>query len=334
MSGAAVLNQDEVDALLNGMNVGTVSTEGAAPPEAVRQYDFGKEARIVRGRMPTLEMLNERFARLYRTSLYDLLRRTAAISIGGVQTMKYGEYLHRLHVPTSLNMVRIAPLRGTALVVLSPRLVFSVVDNYFGGTGRYAKIEGRDFTATESRIIKMLLDGAFADLQEAWANVFPITIEYISSEMNPQFANIVSPTEIVVVVVFKIELEGGSGEMHLTMPYAMIEPIREILDSGVQSDRNDNDGRWAHSLREEIEDAEVALTTRIARTQVTLEQLVNLKPGDIVPCDFDGKVTVCAEDVPILRGSFGISGGQQAVKIEQRVLRSRGGAPEHSAQRA
>lgn len=322
-NGAAVLNQDEVDALLNGMNVGTVSTESASAPESVRQYDLGKEARIVRGRMPTLEMLNQRFARLYRNSLYDMLRRTAAISVSDVRTMKYGEYLLQLHVPTSLNMIRVAPLRGTGLLVLSPRFVFTVVDNYFGGKGRYAKIEGRDFTATESRIIRMLLDAAFTDMQEAWSNVFPISIEYLSSEMNPQFANIVSPTEIVVVVVFKIELEGGNGELHFTLPYAMIEPIRETLDSGLQSDRNDNDGRWMQSLREEIEDADVELTTRIASACVSLEQLINLKPGDVLPCDFSGRVTVYAEDVPIMRGTFGVSRGQQAVKVEERVHRAR-----------
>lgn len=323
MSNESVLDQAEVDALLNGMNSGAVSTEAQPVEGEVRQYDLGKEARIVRGRMPTLEMMNERFARLYRMSLYNMLRRSAAISVRGVQTYKFGEYVHRLHVPTSLNLVRISPLRGTALFVLSPKLVFTVVDNFFGGKGRHAKIEGRDFTATENRIIHMMLEAAFRDLKEAWSNVLPIDIEYVASEMNPQFANIVSPTEIVVVATFSIELDGGTGEMHLTMPYSMIEPMREVFDAGVQSDRNDDDGRWRVSLREELEDAEVQLTTVIGRSEVTLEQLLNFKPGDIVSCDFDGKVTVYAEDIPILRGTFGISRGQQAVKIEDALVRGR-----------
>jgi flagellar motor switch protein FliM len=323
MSSQPVLDQAEVDALLNGMNSGAVSTEAAPVDGDVRQYDLGKEARIVRGRMPTLEMMNERFARLYRMSLYNMLRRSAAISVRGVQTFKFGEYVHRLHVPTSLNLVKIAPLRGTALVVLSPRLVFTVVDNFFGGKGRHAKIEGRDFTATETRIISMLLEAAFVDLKEAWSNVLPIDIEYVASEMNPQFANIVSPTEIVVVATFSIELDGGTGELHLTLPYSMIEPMREIFDAGIQSDRNDDDGRWRISLREELEDAEVELTTVLGRSCVTLEQLLNFKPGDIVPCDFDGRATVYAEDIPVLRGSFGISRGQQAVKIENTLVRGR-----------
>lgn len=326
MSTQAILDQAEVDALLNGMDSGAVSTEAAAAVGETRSYDLGKEARIVRGRMPTLEMMNERFARLYRMSLYNLLRRSAAISVRGVQTFKFGEYIHRLHVPTSLNLVRIAPLRGTALIVLSPRLVFTVVDNFFGGKGRHAKIEGRDFTATENRIIQMMLQAAFADLKEAWSNVLPIDIEYMASEMNPQFANIVSPTEIVVVATFAIELEGGTGEMHLTMPYSMIEPMREIFDAGVQSDRNDDDGRWRVSLREELEDAEVELTTLVGRSSMTLGQMLDLKPGDIVPCDFDGKVVIYAEDIPVMRGTFGLSRGQQAVKIEDRIVRHRSGS--------
>ncbi len=318
-----VLDQNEVDAILHGMNAGTVSTEAVPAPVGVRQYDLGKEARIVRGRMPTLEMMNERFARLYRNSLYNLLRRTPVISVGAVQMLKFGEYVHRLSVPTSLNIVRIAPLRGTALVVLSPRLVFNLVDNYFGGRGRHAKVEGREFTATESRIIQMVLNAAFTDMQEAWSTVIPIKLEFQSSETNPQFANIVSPSEIVVVTTFRIELEGGAGELHLTIPYASLEPWREVLDAGMQSDRNEDDGRWARSLREEIEDAEVHITTRLGTASLTLAELVNLSPGDIVPCDFNGKVTVCAEDVPVLRGSYGVSRGQQAVKVEERVLRSR-----------
>jgi flagellar motor switch protein FliM len=328
MSTQAILDQAEVDALLNGMDSGAVSTEAASAVGDTRPYDLGKEARIVRGRMPTLEMMNERFARLYRMSLYNLLRRSAAISVRGVQTYKFGEYIHRLHVPTSLNLIRIAPLRGTALIVLSPRLVFTVVDNFFGGKGRHAKIEGRDFTVTENRIIQMMLQAAFVDLKEAWSNVLPIEIEYVTSEMNPQFANIVSPTEIVVVATFAIELEGGTGELHLTMPYSMIEPMREIFDAGVQSDRNDDDGRWRVSLREELEDAEIELTTLIGRSSMTLGQMLDLKPGDIVPCDFDGKVVVYAEDIPVMRGTFGLSRGQQAVKVEERIVRHRSASSE------
>jgi flagellar motor switch protein FliM len=319
MSAQQILNQDEVDALLNGVDTGAVATEAAAPDGEARSYDFGNEMRIVRGRMPTLEMINERFARLFRTSVYSLLRRSPDIQVGPVQMKKFGEYVQTLHLPTSLNLVRVSPLRGTGLVVLSPTLVFAMVDNFFGGNGRHAKIEGRDFTATESRVIHMLLKSVFANLQEAWSHVAPIEIEYLSSELNPHFANIVSPTEIVVVTSFRIELDGGGGELHVTLPYSMIEPLRDVLDSGVQSDRVEHDERWLHTLREEIEEAAVQMTTLLGRSQLSLADLVNLKPGDVIPCDFTGQATVFAEDVPLFRGSFGVSRGQLAVKVEQRV---------------
>jgi len=321
MSGQDVLNQDEIDALLHGVDSGAVSTEAEAASGEARGYDFATQMRIVRGRMPTLEMINERFARLFRISLFNMLRRSPEISVAPIQMNKFGEYVHQLHVPTSLNLVKINPFRGTALVVIDPKLVFAVVDNFFGGNGRYAKIEGREFTATESRIIHMLLKQAFTDLREAWTHVAPIEIEYLNSEINPHFANIVSPTEIVVVTKFHIELDGGGGDLHVTMPYSMLEPLRELLDAGVQSDRVDHDERWMTSLREEMEDAEVELSTVLGRSQLKLSDLLNLKPGDIVPCDFEGKVTLLAEGVPIFRGGFGMSRNQQAVKLEERIRR-------------
>jgi flagellar motor switch protein FliM len=322
VSDDKILDQDEIDALIHGVDTGAVNTTPEPGPGEVRSYDFNNQMRIVRGRMPTLEMINERFARLFRVSLYNLLRRTAEISVQPIQVKKFSEYVHTLHVPTSLNLVKMNPLRGTALLVLEPKLVFAVVDNFFGGTGRHAKIEGREFTATEQRIIHMVLRNVFSDLHEAWSHVAPIELEFVQSEINPHFANIVSPSEIVVVTSFHIEVDGGGGNLHVTMPYSMIEPLREILDAGVASDRVEKDERWMVTLREEIEDAEVQLTTRLGHCNITLATLLNLKPGDIVPCDFQGKVTVLAEDVPVFRGSYGLSHGLQAVKVEERVRRN------------
>lgn len=319
MSDEKILNQDEIDALIHGVDTGAVQTEPVAIPGEARSYDFNNQMRIVRGRMPTLEMLNERFARLFRVSLYNLLRRTPEISVGPLQMKKFSEYVHTLHVPTSLNLVKISPLRGTALLVLDPKLVFAVVDNFFGGNGRHAKIEGRDFTATEQRVIHMLLRNAFSDLREAWSHILQIEVEYLQSEINPHFANIVSPSEIVVIASFHVELDGGGGDMHVTMPYSMIEPMREVLDAGVQSDRVDHDERWMISLRDEIDDAEVEISTQLARATVSLAELLNFKSGDVIPCDFAGKVTLLAERVPVFRGTFGLSRGQQAVKIEERI---------------
>jgi flagellar motor switch protein FliM len=319
---AEILNQDEIDALLKGVDDGEVATE--PPPDEpgkAKDYDLATQVRIVRGRMPTLEMINDRFARLFRVGLYNMLRRTPEISVAPVKVQKFADYTQNLHVPSSLNLIKINPLRGTALVTIDATLVFAIVDNFFGGTGRYTKIEGREFTNTEGRVVQMVLREAFANLTEAWSVCTPITIEYLNSEINPHFANIVSPSEIVVVTAFRIELEGGGGELHVTLPYAMIEPIRDLLDSGVQSDRMERDESWNKTLRAEIEEAEVELIPVLGHTTLTLGRLVDLRPGDVIPCDFDGEVTLLAEGVPVLRGGFGVSRGQQAVKVSQRIGR-------------
>ena len=243
------------------------------------------------------------------------------IAVAPVKVQKFTEYTQNLHVPSSLNLIKINPLRGTALLTLDATLVFAIVDNFFGGNGRYAKIEGREFTLTEGRIVQMVLRQAFADLTEAWSVCSAINVEYINSEINPHFANIVSPSEIVVVTSFKIELEGGGGELHVVMPYAMIEPIRDQLDSGMQSDRMEHDENWNRTLREEIEEAEVDLVPVLGHTTLTIGRLVDLKPGDVISCDFDGEVTLFAEGVAVLRGGYGLSRGQQAVKVSQRITR-------------
>ncbi|HRX89197.1 MAG TPA: flagellar motor switch protein FliM [Steroidobacteraceae bacterium] len=322
MSEGNVLEQEEVDALLKGVDDGQVSTSSPADePGVVRSYDFSREMRIVRGRMPTLEMINERFARLFRNSVYNMLRRSSDITVEPVQTRKFADYMGTLEMPTSLNLVRVNPLRGTALIVLEPKLVFSVVDNFFGGTGKHVEQEPRDFTVTESRIIQLILGSLFKDMQEAWAQVAPIQVEYLSTEMNPHFANIVAPSEVIVVSSFHLNLEGGGGDLHITMPYSMIEPLRDQLDSGIQGDRAENDDRWYRTLREEIEHARVELRSVLGQTEITLERLLNLQAGDILPIDFDGQATVYAEGVPVVRGGYGISGGCQAVRVEERYAR-------------
>ena len=316
-----ILNQEEVDALINGIDVGAVSTDPEVPPGEARAYDFINDLHVARGRMPALEMINERFARLFHQSLYNLLRRSPEISVSQVTMKKFNDYVNTLDMPTNLNVVRINPLRGLALVVLDPKLVFTAVDNLFGGVGRHAKVEGRDFTATEQRIIRLLLRHAFTNLKEAWSKVLALDFEHVHSEINPHFAKIVNPTEIVVISTFRIELHGGGGELHVTMPYSMLEPLRELLDAGGSGDATERDGRWSGALREEVDDAEIELNAVLGEATVTLADLLNLKSGDVIPCDFNGSITLNAEAVPLFRGSFGISRGQQAVKINERLIR-------------
>ena len=317
-----ILTQDEIDALLHGVNSGDVDTNDGtnADDGEARRYDFASQDRIVRGRMPTLEMINERFARYFRINLFNMLRRSAEISIGGVQMLKFSEYVHSLFVPTSLNLVKVKPLRGTALFVIDPKLVFILVDNYFGGEGKYhTKIEGREFTPTEMRVIEMLLELAFKDLKEAWSPIMQINFEYMNSEVNPQFANIVSPSEVVVVTTFHVELDGGGGDLHVTMPYSMVEPIREILDAGVQSDRNETDERWVLALREDMKEAQVNMSTTLLEVTLSLADVLKIKPGDIIPVDLPEKSVMRVEDIPVFRGKYGIHQGMNAVKITEAI---------------
>jgi len=310
-----LLSQDEIDALLHGVDDGDIETEGDFDPTGVRPYDLTSQDRIVRGRSPTLEMINERFARYTRISMFNLLRRTADVSVGGIQIQKFGEYVHTLYVPTSLNMVKFRPLRGTALVILDAKLVFKLVDNFFGGDGRHAKIEGREFTPTELRVVQMVLDQAFVDLREAWKAVKPIDFEYINSEVNPSMANIVSPSEVVVVSTFHVELDGGGGELHITMPYSMVEPIREILDAGLQTDTDERDERWVRALREDVMAAEVDLECDIVRREVTLRDIVDLRPGDVIPIQMPDSSLLTANGVPMFRVVLGRSKENLALKI-------------------
>ncbi|MDD3764635.1 MAG: flagellar motor switch protein FliM [Nevskiales bacterium] len=318
-----LLSQDEIDALLHGVDSGDVDTTPppAAPGEA-RPFDFTSQDRIVRGRMPTLEMVNERFARLFRISLFNMLRRSPELTVVGIETAKFNEYTHSLFVPTNLNLIRVKPLRGTALFVFEPRLVFTVVENFFGGDGRLnTKIEGREFTPTEMRVIQLMLKQAFQDLQEAWSPVMNLDFEYLNSEVNPHFANIVSPSEIVVVSKFKIELEGGGGHLHVTFPYSMIEPIRDLLDAGIQSDRADKDERWVHALRDQIRDTEVEVESELAQATISLRELARLKPGDVIPIKLPKTIDLCVEKLPLFRGTFGVSGGKNAVRITEVIKR-------------
>lgn len=310
-----LLSQEEIDALLHGVDDGDVDTEPEFEAGEARSYDLTSQDRIVRGRMPTLEMINERFARYTRISLFNLLRRSADVAVGGIQIQKFGEYVHTLYVPTSLNMVKLRPLRGTGLIILDAKLVFKLVDNFFGGDGRHAKIEGREFTPTELRVVQMVLQQAFVDLKEAWKTIMPIEFEYVNSEVNPSMANIVSPSEVVVVSTFHVELDGGGGDMHITLPYAMIEPIRETLDAGMQSDVDDIDERWVRALREDVIGASVEVNTTVVDKVISLRDIIDLEPGDVIPIDLPDKLVIRANGVPILYARLGQSRGNLALQI-------------------
>ncbi|WP_341658949.1 flagellar motor switch protein FliM [Vibrio sp.] len=318
-----LLSQDEIDALLHGVDdVDDGGDGGGDGGGSSVDFDFSSQDRIVRGRMPTLELINERFARHMRISLFNMLRKAAEVSINGVQMMKFGEYQNTLYVPTSLNMVRFRPLKGTALITMEARLVFILVENFFGGDGRYhARIEGREFTPTERRIVQLLLKIVFEDYKEAWSPVMGVEFEYLDSEVNPSMANIVSPTEVIVVSSFHIEVDGGGGDFHVVMPYSMVEPIRELLDAGVQSDKMEADVRWSSALREEIMDVPINFRVNLLEHDISLRDLMELQPGDIIPVAMPENATMFVEELPTYRVKMGRSGEMLAVQVSEKIKR-------------
>jgi flagellar motor switch protein FliM len=317
-----VLNQDEIDALLHGVDSGAVDTvPEVVDPTVARDYDFSTQTRIVRGRMPTLEMINERFARLMRLSLFTMVRRSPEISVLGVTTPKYAEYVPGLSVPTSLNLIRFNPLSGTSLMIFEAKLVFALIDCYFGGTGRYAKIEGRDFTSTETQMIEMLMELVVKATREAWDPVLSVDVELVNREMNPNLANIVSPTEIVVVSRFRVEIDGVGGEIHITFPYSTLEPLKDTLRAGMQSDRASREERWSQILRNELEESEVDVSASLGHARVSLGQLLDMRPGDVLPIEFDGRATVVADNVALFKGELGQQRGKQVVRVGQLMTR-------------
>ena len=321
-----ILDQDEVDALLHGVDTGAVNTQAPPDKNEAQQYHFATQSKIVRGRMPTLEMINERFARQFRMALFNMLRRTPELSVLPITLQKFSEYVASLQMPSNLNLVRISPFAGVGLVTLEPQLLFAVVDSYFGGSGRHTKVEGRDFTATEIQIVQMLLHQVFSGLKDAWSPVMGIDMEFISSETNPTFVNISSPTEIVVVSRFHVEFEGNGGNVDVTMPYSMIDPIKELLMAGIQSGGTERDKHWGQSLRNKLEDTEVDLLTVLCRAQVSLRDLIELRPGAVIPCDFDGSATVTGDGITLFKGDLGHQRGRQVVKVTEMMGRKHNNA--------
>ena len=316
-----ILSQDEVDALLRGVSGDTEeSPTDDNASDGIRPYDIGRQERIVRGRMPTLELINERFARLLRISLYGYLRRSPEIAVGPVRVIKYSDFTRNLPVPTNLNLVHAKPLRGTSLFVLDPNLVFQIIDCLFGGSGKiHTRVEGRDFTATELRIIQNVLKLSFADYEKSWHSVHPLKFEYVRSEMNTQFANIATPTEVVVVSTFTIDLGSGGGEFNICMPYAMLEPLRDMIYSGMQADRSESDARWVTMLKRQIQDAEVDLVANLGTATVTLRDLMQLEVGDVIGLDMTPSVVADIDGIPVLDCSYGVTEGRYALKVNRFV---------------
>lgn len=313
-----VLSQDEVDALLKGVNGDDEVEAAPKTTEGPRPYNLAKQERIVRGRMPTLEVINERFARLLRVGLFNFMRKSPEISVGPVKVTKYGEFIRNLVVPTNLNIVQTKPLRGNSLMIFDPTLVFTVVDNMFGGDSRFpTRVEGRDFTPTEHRIIQRMLAVVLECYNKAWQPVFPLAMEFLRSEMHTQFATIATPSEIVVTSTFAVELGSAGGEIHVVTPYSTLEPLRDQLYSSTQGDSAEPDNRWMQMLSRQIQHAEVELTAHLARAPITLAQVLGMRRGDVIGMDIKPTLTAEVDGVPIFECRYGVLNGQYAIKVEK-----------------
>lgn len=314
------LSQDEVDALLKGVTGEQDDTEIQEDTSGVRPYNLATQERIVRGRMPTLEIINERFARLFRIGLFSFMRRTAEISVGPVRVTKYSEFIRNLVVPTNLNLVQIKPLRGTALIVFDPTLVFLIIDNLFGGDGRFhTRVEGRDFTQTEQRIIQRVLNIFFENYAKAWSHIYPIEFEYVRSEMNTQFANIATPNEVVVTTTFTLEIGPSNGEIHCCMPYSMIEPIRDLLSSSLQGETLDVDKRWTRLMTQQIQTAEVEIVANMGTADSSVRDVLNMQVGDVIPLNITEVIQATVDQVPVMECSYGTLNGQYALRVEKLI---------------
>ena len=322
-----ILSQDEVDALLQGITGESQKLEQQEESAGgVRDYNLANQERIVRGRMPTMEIINERFARNVRIGLFNLIRRSPEVSIGGTKVQKYSAFLREIVVPTNFNIVSVKPLRGSGLVVCEPSLVFATIDALFGGSGKFhTRIEGRDFSATEQRVIARLVETIGAEFKKAWAGIYPIELEYQRSEMQPQFANIATPSEIVVSTAFTLEIGDVTGAIHFCFPYAMLEPIRDTLYSTVQGDAVEPDKRWVNLLKNQIQDAEVELVAELATARATVEQLLGFRPGDFIELDMEPVIQAKVDGVPVFDCQYGVNDGHYAIKIDKLLTSSQTG---------
>ena len=317
-----ILSQDEVDALLQGMGGEGPVAELDFPDNETRKHDFAGQERLVSSRMPALEVVNERFARNIRSGFQALINKAPEVSIGSVKVQKYSAFLREIVVPTNFNVVAVRPLRGSGLIVCDPSLIFAVIDALFGGAGKFpARIEGREFSPTEQRIIQRLVQTITAQYSKAWAGIYPLVLEYQRSEMQPQFANVAMPAELVVATTFTLEIGETAGAVHFCIPYATLEPIRDVLYGSAQGDGGGDgagsDQRWVDLLKHQIQDAQVDLVVELAHAPATVEQLLSFKPGDFIELDLNPMVQALVDGVPVLDCHYGTSNGRYSIKVSQ-----------------
>ncbi|MDD2941385.1 MAG: flagellar motor switch protein FliM [bacterium] len=315
-----ILTQDEINALLKGLSDGDIESDDSASDNDgdVRKYDIASQERIIRGRMPTMELIHDRFSRSFRTALSKFLGRTCFINVGSIDIIKFGLFMKKLPLPSSLHIYRMPPLQGYALLVVSTPMVFGIIDSLFGGNGRSKiKIEGREYTAIETRLIAKIVMMALEILKEAWAPVHPLDFVYVRAEFNPLAIAIVPPTDVVIIVTIEVELEQESTTLSLCIPYSTIEPIRQKLTTGMQSTRLEIDSTLIRRMESNVRSTEVNLSVELAKGTILTRDLMDIKVGDIIqlktnPTD---EAIVRVEGVPKFKGYIGSYRGSRAIRL-------------------
>jgi len=321
--GDSILSQAEIDALLNGDSDTNATTDSADSKsnDGVRPFDPTTQRRVVRERLQALEIINERFARQFRMGLFNLLRRSPDITVGAVKIQPYHEFARNLPVPTNLNVIHLKPLRGSALLVFAPSLVFIAVDNLFGGDGRFpTKVEGREFTYTEQRVIKRMLNLALDAYQEAWSGVYKLTVEYIRAELQVKFTNITSsPNDIVINTPFHVEIGALSGDFNICIPFSMIEPIRELLTNPPVENSRHEENQWRDNLVNQVQQSELELVANFVDIPLRLSQILKLQPGDVLPIEKPDRLIAHVDGVPVLTSQYGTLNEQYALRVEHLI---------------
>lgn len=320
-----VLTQDEINSLLRGLSEGEVEQEdegsGDDQPNA-KKFDLANQERIIRGRMPTMELIHDRFARQFRTQLAKFLGRTCFANVGGIEMIKFGLFMKKLPLPSSLHIFRMPPLSGYALMVVSSPLVFGIVDSLFGGSGQgRVKIEGREYTPIENRLIGKVVMMALEVLKDAWAPIHPVDFVYVRSEFNPLAIAIVPPTDVVIIVTVEVELESESTTLTLCTPYSTIEPLRGKLATGFQSTRLEEDVGLKKRMESNVMRTPISMSAQLAEGSIKAKDLLGLQVGDIISLDTNpaDEAMIMVEGAAKFYGYVGSYRGNRAVRITRSI---------------
>jgi len=320
-----LLSPDELAALSAAVDNGSLAVDTGFNLDAnVRKHDLTSEDSSLGINVASLDMINERFIRLFRLGMLEVLRTSPRINPTRAQIVRFGDYVKELQAPLSVNIIRMSPLRGYAMVVIEPTVVFSSLDSFFGGFGRGVGQlpPGRLFTPTETRIIKIILQVFFRSFKEAWAPITPVDFEHVSSEINPQFAQIADESDLVVISRFESEVTTqGSGFVDMVIPYVALKPVRDLLRSRVQTGDGDeeSDKIWRQQLAEATRDAELELQVLLGKLQISLSQLKNMQPGDVLNFKKPEFARAMIRDIPVYDVEVGAMGSQVAVKVVESI---------------